>query len=344
MKNTQTTIRDLALKLNISISTVSRALRDAHDVNPETKQAVLALARQLNYEPNRIAQSLRSKRTNTLGVIVPEINLHFFSSAISGAQAYAAKHGYTIMICQSMESFETEQSNIHMLVANRVDGLLLSLSRQTHQAAHLEALIQKKIPIVLFDRVIDGLPVSRVVVDDRGGAYQAVDYLVRTGCQHIVYLGGPTHLYISQQRLQGYRDALTAHGRTVRDEDIFQLEDFQRDDVAAAVHTIMGKARRPDAIFCMNDPIAVTVLTTLKEKGIRIPDDVSVVGFTNEPVSQYIEPALTTVTQPAYEMGQVAATLFLDQLQLKNSEVFEPVTRILPATLVVRHSTRPLPA
>jgi DNA-binding LacI/PurR family transcriptional regulator len=337
MKNTQATIRDLALKLNISISTVSRALRNTPDINPETKKAVLSLAKELNYEPNRVAQSLRVKKTKTIGIIVPEIAIHFFSSIISGIQDYSARHGYSIMICQSMESFETEEANVHLLVGNRVDGLLISLSSHTKQFTHLEQLIRKKIPVVLFDRVADDLPVSKVVVDDHDGAFKAVDYLIRSGCRRIAYIGGSMNLSISMQRRSGYEDALSHHNLTVNPELIILCDEFHREPIEAT-QALLRLAERPDAIFCMNDPVAILVVQTLKENNVRVPDQISVIGFTNEPVSRYIEPSLTTVAQPSYQMGEAAARLFIEQVE--NSETFEPRTETLCTELIIRNSTR----
>jgi DNA-binding LacI/PurR family transcriptional regulator len=334
MKNAQATIRDIAIKLNVSISTVSRALRNAPDINPDTKKAVVEMAAKLNYEPNRVAQSLRIKKTNTLGVIVPEIVMHFFSSAISGIQEYAAAHGYSTMFCQSIESYETEKSNIHMLVANRVDGLLISLSGETKNFDHLNALAQKQIPVVMFDRVADELPFSKVIVDDHDGACKAVEYLIKTGCKRIAYLGGPESLSICIKRMQGYKDALKNKGIEVSENLIVCCEDIHAP--AEAVKRLLE--HRPDAIFCMNDPMAIAAIEIIKEKQIIIPDEISVVGFTNEPVSRHITPSLTTVSQPSYEMGKVAAELFLEQMQA--GESFEPVTRILRTELVIRNSTR----
>jgi len=341
MRNAQATIRDLALKLNISISTVSRALRNAPDVNPETKKAVLELARSLNYEPNRVAQSLRIKKTNTLGVVVPEINLHFFSTMISGIQEYAASHGYSIMICQSMESLKTEKSNIQMLVSNRVDGLLISLSSETKTYEHLEQLIQKKIPIILFDRISDELDVSKVIVDDRDGAFKGVELLLKTGCRRIAYIGGPENLYVSNQRMKGYLDALQSYNIQPDAMLISHCHELHDEPVEVAKQ-LLDMPERPDAIFCMNDPVAIIVMQVLKGRGIRIPDEISIVGFTNEPVSQYIEPSLTTIAQPAYEMGQATAELFIQQLD--QNETARPVTRVLPTELVIRNSTRKLMA
>jgi DNA-binding LacI/PurR family transcriptional regulator len=339
VRNAQTTIRDIAIKLNISASTVSRALRAAPDVNPETKKAVLELAEKLNYEPNRIAQSLRIKQTKTLGVIVPEINMHFFSSAISGIQEYCAEHDYSIMICQSMESVKTEKSNIHMLVGNRVDGLLISLSRETDNIDHLQQLINKNIPIVLFDRVSDDLDVPKVVVDDHDGAYKAVTHLIKTGCTRIAYLGGPENLYISKKREKGYLDALKDHNVANDQNLMIHCSDFN-EEVIKGVHRLLSISPKVDAIFCMNDPIAIKAMQVLKEKQVKIPEHISIIGFTNEPSSSLIEPSLTTVSQPSHEMGKAAAEIFIDQLN--RGEVAGPVTKVLETELIIRNSTRKL--
>lgn len=337
MKNSQATIRDLALKLNISISTVSRALRGAQDVNPETKKAVLELAKELNYEPNKVAQSLRIKKTSTIGVIVPEIAIHFFSSVISGIQDYTAKHGYSIMICQSLESFETEKANIQMLIANRVDGLLISLSSQTREFQHLEQVLAKKIPMVLFDRVVDSIDVSKVVVDDHDGAFKGVEHLIKTGCRRIAYIGGSMSLSISNQRMKGYTDALKANNLPVLPELMILCDEFHNAPIQAT-HRLLDLPERPDAIFCINDPVAILVIQVLKQRKIKIPDEISVVGFTNEPVSRYIEPSITTVAQPAYQMGEAAARLFIDQVE--SPETYKPRMETLQTELIIRNSTR----
>ncbi len=339
MKNTEATIRDIAIKLNISISTVSRALRGVSDVNPVTKKAVEEMAKRLNYEPNRVAQSLRIKRTNTLGIIVPEIALHFFSSAISGMQEEASRHGYSIMICQSLESYETEKQNIHMLASNRVDGLLISMSSETENYAHIQQLIDKDIPIVLFDRVSEELDVSKVVVDDHDGAFKAVSHLINTGCQRIAYIGGPSGFYISNQRKRGYLDALKRYNVDPKDEFIVhchELHNEPADQVRRLLDLPAGE--RPDAFFCLNDPIAVTALQIVKERKIKVPDEISIIGFTNEPVSGFIEPSLTTVSQPSHAMGIKAIELFIEQRQ--DPENFQPVTAVMKTDLIIRNSTR----
>lgn len=340
MKSNQATIKDIASQLNTSVSTVSRALRDHPDISIETKKAVLELARKLRYEPNRVAQSLRINKTNTVGVVLPEIVMHFFSSTLSGMQDYAVEHDYVVMVCQSMESFATEQSNIHQLVANRVDGLLISLSSETQDFEHIQQLIDKKIPVVLFDRVCDELNVSKVVVDDRRASFEAVDYLIRTGCERIAYMGGPSHLYINKQRELGYLDALRVHQIDPSPDWIIHCRDLHTDPIGAT-QQLLNLPVIPDGIFCMNDPIAILAMGVLKQKQIRIPEDISMIGFTNEPIAHFIEPSLTTVSQPSYEMGKVAARLFIDQLE--NPESWSPVTEVLQTEFIIRNSTRKLP-
>jgi DNA-binding LacI/PurR family transcriptional regulator len=280
---------------------------------------------------------LRSKKTNILGVLVPQINLHFFSSAISGIQEYASHHHYSVIICQSLESLQTEEAAIHALISNRVDGLLISLSSETNRTDHLQPLLQKKIPIVLFDRVADGLNATRVIVDDYDGAFKAVEHLIKTGCKRIAYIGGPSHLYISNQRKQGYLDALKKYNIEIDDDLIVHCDNLQTDPALEA-EALLNRKERPDAFFCLNDPIAIMVMQVIKSKQLNIPNDVSIIGFTNEPVSQYIEPSLTTVSQPSYEIGEMAASLFIEQIE--NRESFVPVTKVLPTKLVLRNSTR----
>jgi LacI family transcriptional regulator len=270
---------------------------------------------------------------------VPEIAFHFFSASISGIQEYAAQQGYTIMITQSMENYTMEQDNLQMLVSNRVDGLLISLSSETKNVDHLRGVLEKNIPIIMFDRVSDELDVSKVVVDDHDGAFRAVSHLITTGCKRIAFLCGPENLYISQQRKRGYIDAMKKNGMPLSEELIIHTKDLQHDHIKGA-RRLLDLPERPDAIFCFIDPFAIATMQLAKEKGIRIPEELSLVGFTNEPVSQFIEPSLTTVAQPAFELGQEAARLFFDQILDK--EDHEPVTKIVATELIIRNSTRKL--
>jgi LacI family transcriptional regulator len=312
-------------------------LHDHKNISPETKKRVLELVQRLNYLPNSAAQSLRTHRTRTLGVVVPEIVMHFFSNTLSGIQEYAALHNYTINISQSMESFSLEETNVQKLISNRVDGLMISLSSGTANVDHLRQLIEKEIPLVLFDRVWEDLEVSKVVVDDQKASFQAVDYLVKTACRRIAYIGGPDNLYVSKERELGYRRALQANALQPDDELIIHCKDLHTGPVEAVLR-LLSLDEPPDAIFCMNDPIAIQVMQILKERQIKIPEEISLIGFTNEPVSNFIEPSLTTVAQPSYEMGKMAASLLIGQLERPHS--FKPSTIVLETKLIIRNSTR----
>lgn len=338
MNKRESTIRDIALKLDISVSTVSRALRNMPEVNEKTRIKVLAMAEQLNYEPNRVAQSLRIKRTNTIGVIVPEVEMHFFSSIISGIQEAANRLGFNVMFCQSNESYDTELANIQALISSRVDGLLISLSRETKNPGHIHNLIEKNIPLVLFDRVFDDIKTSKVIVDDYEGAFNAVSYIVKTGCTRIAYLGGPSDMSISNYRLKGYLDALK-QSNVSQVPLVVHCENLE-EGAAKEAEKLLSLDNPPDAIFCFNDPVAIKVMQVIKEKGLQIPEQIAIVGFTDDPVSALITPSLTTVTQPSYEMGKTAAQLLIKQITAK--EDFEPETKILKTELAIRDSTRRL--
>ncbi len=336
MNKRESTIRDIAIKLDISVSTVSRALRNMPEVNEKTRKKVLAMAEQLSYEPNRVAQSLRIRRTNTIGVIVPEVEMHFFSSIISGIQETANRLGFNVMFCQSNESYETELANIQALISSRVDGLLISLSRETNNPDHINHLLKKNTPLVLFDRVFDDINTSKVIVDDYEGAFHAVSYIIKTGCINIAYLGGPSDMSISNYRLKGYLDALK-QGKTSQAPLVIHCENLE-DGAAKGAKKLLALDNPPDAIFCFNDPVAIKAMQVIKEKGLNIPDQVAVVGFTDDPVSSLITPSLTTVIQPSYEMGRTAAQLLITHITSK--EDFEPETKVLKTKLVIRESTR----
>lgn len=336
MKKGQITIRDIALKLNISISTVSRALRGVSEVNPETKRVVLEMAEKLNYEPNFIAQSLRKSKSNTIGIIVPEIANPFFSTSISGVQEVASKEGYNVIICQSNESYKTEVENVRMLINSRVDGILISLSRETKDFEHIKALIGKKIPVVLFDRIFEDIEASKAIVDDHDGAFKAVEHLISGGYRRIAHLAGPQNLQISNNRVQGYLDALDKYKIPV-DNDLIIHCNTLKDCAADKTAMLLEMPHPPDAIFAFNDPIAIVCFQVIKERGLKIPDDIALVGFTNEPVSSLIEPALTTMAQPAYELGYIAATHILEQINFP--EKFTPQTIVLKTKLIVRESS-----
>jgi len=330
------TITDLARRLNLSASTVSRALRDHPDISDGTRERVKKAADRANYQPNLIAQSLQNKRSNNIGVIVPEIRNSFFSTVIGGIEDLAYEAGYTIMVCQSNDTFEREIINTRALAANRVAGILVSTSQETTNFDHLKQIISQSVPIVLFDRVVEELAVPKVVVDDFKGAYRAVSHLIETGRTRIAHLTGANSLYVGRKRREGYEAALRDHGLPVRD-DLIIRGGYHEEDGRHGASRLLAMNELPDGIFAINDPVALGAFLHLQDNRIRIPEQVGIVGFSDNPNASLIRPALTTVSQPAYEIGKTAASILLDIL---NGEMDRQDTTIMLETkLVVRGST-----
>lgn len=331
------TINDLAKRLKLSPSTVSRALRDHPDISRKTKERVHAIAAKTNYQPNLIAQSLQNKRSNNIGVIVPEIKNSFFSTVISGIEEVAYEAGYIIMVCQSNDTIEREVINTRALAANRVAGILVSISQETKVLNHLQMLINRGIPLVLFDRIAEELNVSKVIVDDFEGAYNAVTHLIQRGKKRIAHLAGSSSLYVSRRRRQGYEAALENHNLRP-DPELIITGGYHEEDGRAGAEKLFTLENRPDAIFAVNDPVALGAFHYLQANGIKIPDETALVGFTNNPNSSLVKPGLTTVSQPAFEIGRKAASLLLQQLDKKN-ETKPPETVILSTELIIRESS-----
>ncbi|UZD22671.1 LacI family DNA-binding transcriptional regulator [Algoriphagus halophytocola] len=335
-KGHQVTMKEIAKKLGVSVSTISRALKDSPELHPETKRKIVEMAKEMNYQPNLLAQSLRISRTKTLGVIVPEITSHFFASCISGIQDFANTRGYNIMICQSNESIDLEMANIKTLVSSQVDALLISLSRETNHYEHLLDLYNREIPFLLFDRVNEDIPVSKVTFNDVGGAYEVTKHLLENGCKKVMYVSGPEDLYISKKRKEGYMQALEDFGVEF-DPKMVKISNLTTEGNIKIGQEIAEMKERPDGVFCMIDPVALDILAYWKEKGIRVPQDMALAGFTNNPSSAVVEPSLTTVAQPGYEMGKLAVTHLLDQLDGIASD--DPISIVLDTTLLPRKST-----
>jgi LacI family transcriptional regulator len=336
-KGHQVTMKEIARKLGVSVSTVSRALKDSPELHPDTKKKIVDAAKAMNYQYNLLAQSLRISRSKVLGVIVPELTSHFFSSNISGISDTAFRRGYNVMICQSNESYEQEKANVKTLVSSQVDGLLISLSRETKSYEHLQELYDREIPFIMFDRVTEEIPVSKVTVDDAHGAYLAVHHLLEQGCRKIAYFSGPEDLYISKKRKEGYLEALKEYGIPESEARIYVTDLTPEGNRKISLQMIAEKDR-PDAVFAMIDPLAIDLMTVLKEKGVKIPDEIALAGFTNNPTSAVVDPSLTTISQPGYEMGKIAANHLLDQLDEIVSD--EPQSFVLQTTLVARESSK----
>jgi LacI family transcriptional regulator len=341
MRFNQVTIKDIARELGISPSTVSRALKDHPDISSETKKAVSELADRLNYQPNIVALSLRQRKTNTIGVIIPEIVHFFFSTVISGIEDVAYQAGYNVILAQSNESYQREVTDMKALFNSRVDGMLLSLSRETTNFDHIESIISKGVPIVFYDRFYSNPNTSKVIVDDYIGAKEAVLHLIEQGCKRIAHLEGAPNLIITKDRLRGYQDALSESNLEVRENYTVVCPSNSFEEGKKAAKKLLSLAVPPDAIFCSNDPMAMGAIMAIKEKGLVIPDDVAVVGFSNWFFAELTDPSLTTVDQPGFEMGQEAARLLIRQIELKDKDQDDPVpeTKVLKTRLIVRDSS-----
>jgi len=336
-KKGRVTIHDLARELNITPSTVSRALADHPRISASTKKAVIKLARKLNYQPNSIASSLRTGKGNTIGVIIPRISRHFFSTVIGGIEEVANQAGYNVLICQSHESYEKEVENVKALVNGRVDGLLVSIATETNDYRHFKMAKDRGIPLIFFDRVFSELGVSRVVLDDEEGAYQATKHLIEQGCNRIAHLAGPEHINVYYNRRAGYMKAMEEAGLKIR-EEYYITECLTRKSGYEAGEHLSALKTPPDGIFAAGDYSCLGAMLNFKEKGFRIPEDIAFVGFANEPFTSVMEPQLTTVEQHSLQMGRYVANLFLEEIRNKE-EKFIPRTLTIKPELIIRSSS-----
>ena len=332
------TIKDIAKALNLSTSTVSRALRGSYEINAETKRLVMEYAEKVHYSPNPIALSLKENKSKAIGVIVPEIANHFFSQAINGIEAIAYSRGYHVVIFQSHESYEREVINIKHIIARKVDGLLISLSGQTNDVSHLQEIQRKGLPLVLFDRVSDKIEAHKVTADNFDGAFKATEHLILSGRKRIAHITSPSLLSITQERLAGYRAALEKY-QIQYDETLVKYCGFGMEEAKKLVYEMIEN-QKPDAIFTTSDRLALDCFSAIKEKNILMPNDVAFIGFTNLKVAYLLDPSLSTVVQPAFEIGQAAAELLLDSIEKKqtNGEQFRAIK--IPTELVIRNSSK----
>jgi LacI family transcriptional regulator len=338
MKRQTTTIKDIAKELGISPSTVSRALKDHFEISADTIEAVKRVAKELNYQPNSLALSLRYSKSNTIGVIIPEIVHFFFSTVISGIEDIAQSKGYNVIIAQSNESLEREVVNLQTLFNNRVDGVVISISKETYDTAHLEALIQKGLPIVFFDRVAHDMVTSNVTVDDFMGGYQATEHLIKQGYAKIAHLAGPSNLDITSNRLDGYKKAHQDAGLEWEDDLIVFDKATNEFDAYNATFELL-KSKNPDSIFTSNDMAAMGAIKAAQKYGKNVPLDFGVVGFSNWQFTALTNPSITTIEQPGFEMGQHAAELLIKQIESEDEEVeYESIK--LPTKLIARESSQ----
>ena len=333
----EVTIYDIAQKLNISPATVSRGLQDHPAISKKTKKKIFELAEEIGYRSNHFARNLRNNKTNTIGVIVPRLNSNFMSSVISGIEHVANNAGYNLIISQSSESSVKEASNAKTMFNSRVDGLLVSLAYDTSGLSHFESFFKKEIPVIFFDRVLEHKNSTAILIDNRRAAYEATKHLLEQGCRKILHITALPKQNVYVDRLNGYKDALAEFKIPFKESDVI-IGNLSMEAGTEAAGIITKMKTLPDGVFVANDNCAVACMQALKENGIAIPDDIAFVGFNNDPVSVVIEPHLSSINYPGYEIGEVAARNLISHLN-GISPIHNTDTIILRSDLVIRASS-----
>ncbi|MDL2251754.1 LacI family transcriptional regulator [Odoribacter sp. OttesenSCG-928-J03] len=331
------TIKDLAAKLNISVSTVSRALKDNPEISVRTRQAVQSLAKELGYKPNPLAVALKTQKSHMIGIVVPEIVNSFFATVVKAVEKVADKYGYNVLVASSSETFAKEKKNIEIFLANRMDGIILSISRDTTSYEHIKSIQEHGIPLVLFDRTTKELDVSKVIADDADAACKIVQHLIYGGAKRIALITGPEQLSIGRNRMKGYLKALTINKLEINPEYIVRVNDFSVQSAKEATSKLLNMDVKPDAIFGINDDMAIGAIEAIKEKKLRIPEDITVFGFSNSKRSRYMNPSISTVNQFPDRIGEAAAELLFEQiLDPKHVKIRR---KIVNSELVIRESS-----
>lgn len=334
------TMKDIARELGISVATVSRALRDSPRISEERRRMVQQYARDHNFSPNVLAESLRHSRvqpSRVIGVIVPEFTHYYFSSVLTGIEEAAMARGYYIMVALSNEQYEREVRICEMFHRQKVCGVIVSQAKDTRRYDHFQKLIDSQMPIVFYDRICTGINASRVVVDDYMGAFTAVQHLIETGCRRIAFYGAPMQLEISKNRFNGYKDALLKRGLPY-DEHLVRICD-NRQDAELITPDLFDGDYYPDAFFAVNDDTAIGILYTVKRMGLRVPEDISICGFTNGQRAVACDPMLTTVEQRGQRVGEEAAEILIDKVE-EHLPMDSVEKRIVRTRLIIRGTTR----
>jgi LacI family transcriptional regulator len=336
MKNIN--IKELAAILKLSVSTISKALHDSHEISNETKRLVLETAARLNYIPNPYASSLRGRRSKNIAVVIPEVADSFFSLAINGIESVAKEKGYHVLICLTHESYENEKNILKEFQGGRVDGVLISVSKETSQSDHIRDLIAKDIPVIFFDRVCEDVETARITTNDFESGVAATEHLIRQGCSNIAFLGISKGLSISQQRLEGYLHALSTQRLKAEKKNIILCsQDSKRNEVL--IRKLLQRNDRPDGIIASVEKLTTPVYAVCKELKLKIPKDVRFICFSNLETATILNPSLSTITQPAFEMGKAAASVLFKSLQKPIPDLSKE-SIVIPSKLHIRNSSR----
>lgn len=334
------TLKQIAKELDVSISTVSKSLRDSPEISEDTRLKVQAFAKLYNYKPNNIALSLKNKKTKTIGIIIPEIVHHFFATVISGIEQVANECGYNVIVCLSDESFDKEVINMEMLANGSTDGFIMSLSKETQQKKdfhHLQEVINQGMPVVLFDRISNDILCDKVIIDDQLAAYEATNFLISKGLKKIALLTTVDYVSVGKLRTDGYLNVLHDHGIEVDENLIIRIEDTEHCD--EKINELLEN-QSIDAILAVNELFAVTAIKLAMSKGIKIPENLSVVAFTDGIISKYSTPTITTISQNGIKMGRKAAEMLINRLELEDEDDEHYRTEIIETNLIIRESTK----
>jgi len=340
MAKSRVTIKDLAEKMHLSVSTISRALHDHHSIGKKTKSEVRKVAREMGYYPNSVASNLRRNRTHSIGIIVPRIDIHFHSLAISGMEEVAYQAGYSVSIYQTRDSLKREIAIAETLRKNRVEGVIACLTLETETAEHFASFDDFKVPVVFYDRVPNEMNANKVVIDDFEAAFNATEHLIGQGCRRIAHISGKQTTGIFRSRLAGYKSALLKHDLTVDEELIVFAEELSYEEGKNAARIFLSRERQPDGIFCANDYTAISAMQVFMKENYRIPEDVAIIGFSNYPISRILEPGLSSVDDRAFQMGKTAAKLLIRQIEdIDSDSGITAETIVLKTDLIVRDSS-----
>ncbi|MFI1773460.1 LacI family DNA-binding transcriptional regulator [Thalassobellus citreus] len=338
MKNKKkTTIKDIANALNITPSAVSKALNNHPRISDKTKAAVKQVAETLNYQPNHIATALRKGKSNLVGVMIPRANSHFFSSVVEKIENVLSKEGYNIIITQSNESFTRECKNIESLLLTQVDGIIASMANETKTLEHFEKIKSSDTPLIMFDRGEDALAVDYIGIDDYQSSFKIIEHLKNQGCKRIAHIGGHSHTRIYKNRISGYKDALTKYKLPIVEELISESTLYIADG-RKIMKQLLELPERPDAVYAASDFAAMGALQVLEENNIKVPEDIALVGFSNETFTSFVKPSITTINQRSETIGQLAAETFLKRVNTTN---WTPKLNntIIDSELVIRDSS-----
>lgn len=331
------TIKDIATKLSISVSTVSRALKNNPEISLQTRETVQKLAKEMNYFPNPLAVALKTKKSNTIGVVVPQIVSSFYATVVKGIEKVADERGYQVFVSSSNERLEKEIKNVNSFINHRMDGIILSLSKATNTFEHIKQITDMEIPMVLFDRTSKELNVSKVVADDSEAAYKAVTHLIEGGAKRIALITGPEYMLTGRNRMRGYKKALQDNNIKV-DETLICRCEFNVESAREASLKLLERINKADAIFGINDDMAIGAIRAAQELNISVPEELTIVGFSNSRRSRYMNPQLSTIDQNPREIGRIAAELLFNQIN-NAIDAKEPKELIVSADLIIRSSS-----